>query len=135
MSDQAAPTGSTPRPAPWRGRRRVSDPREQFVAVRCTAAEHAAITAAAAQAGLSVGAYLRVVGLGTAGPRAVRRPSVERAELARLLGEIGKLGSNVNQLAHAVNRGDIPDWADLASAVSAVDDMRAAVMKALGRGD
>ena len=62
-----------PKAAPWRGQRLVTDPKSRFVAVRVTPAEHAALTAAAAQAGLSVGAYLRTVGIGTAGPRAVRR--------------------------------------------------------------
>ena len=57
----------------------------------------------AAQAGLSVGAFLRALALGSAGPRAVKRPRVEREQLARLLGEIGKLGSNVNQIARWAN--------------------------------
>jgi len=133
--DDAPPLSAVPRAAPWRGRRRVPDPKARFVAVRCTASEHAALTAAAAQAGLSVGAYLRATTLGSAGPRAVRRPSIEREALARLLGELGKLGSNVNQLARIANTsGDHPEPDTLAEIAGDVRAMRAALMEALSRG-
>jgi len=130
---------ATPAPshgAPWRGRPRVADPKARFVAVRCTADEHAALTAAAAQTGLSVGAYLRAMALGNSGPRAVRRPSVEKETLARWLGELGKVGSNVNQLARIANTsGDMPEPDTLADIAADVRAMRDALMKALGRGD
>jgi hypothetical protein len=106
-----------PRPksmAPWRGRRRVSDAKTSFISIRCTAKDHAVIDENATRSGLSIGAYLRVLALGTPGPRAVRRPPVERKELARLLGHLGKIGSNLNQFAHAFNRnGWVPAFAEL----------------------
>jgi hypothetical protein len=118
------------------GKRKLPDAREKWIHTRCNDAEHATITAAAAQAGLSAGAYLRFLGTGTAGPRAVRRPPVERAELTRMLGELGKLGSNVNQLARTANTGgDQPTWWELTAIGEEVRTMRAAVMKALGHGD
>jgi hypothetical protein len=55
--------------------------------------------------------------------------------LAKLLGAIGHLGSNVNQLAKAANSGTLPANRDLALATEAIVAMRAVVMKALGRGD
>ncbi len=130
-------SGAQPkRGTPWRGRMRVNDARTHFIAVRCTAEEHASINAAAAQAGLSVGAFLRSVALGGPGPRAVRRPPVERKELARLTGLIGKLGSNVNQLAYGYNRDrKFPGFPELMAIRRDVAEMRAALMKALGRGD
>ena len=128
-----------PRPrrvAPWRGRRRVSDAKNRFIAVRCTAKDHAAIDEAAGRAGLSVGAYLRTLALGTPGPRAVRRPPVERGELGRLLAHLGKLGSNVNQIARAVNATrNLPSWPELAEIRAEISKMREALMKALGHGD
>ena len=124
-----------PKAAPWRGRQRVTDAKDRFIAVRVTAAEHAAVTAAAAQAGLSVGAYLRALALGRPGPRAVRRPAVEKLELARALGLLGKYGSNLNQLAHMANAiGTMPTAAELARLGGEVRELRGAVMKALGRG-
>jgi mobilization protein NikA len=120
--------------APWRGRRRVMDARTKLIPVRCTAAERAAIKAAADKAGLSVGAFLRTLSLGSAGPRAVRRPPIERKELARLLGHLGKVGSNINQLAHAFNqRGRVPALAELDGIRDYVREMRDALIAALGR--
>ena len=56
------------KPAPWRGRMRVKDARTKLIPpIRCTDEERAAIKAAADQAGLSVGAFLRALALGTAG--------------------------------------------------------------------
>jgi hypothetical protein len=116
-------------------RMRVKDARTEVIPpIRCTQDERAAIKKAAQQAGLSVGAFLRALALGDAGPRAVRRPPVEREELARLLGWLGKLGSNVNQLAHAFNRdGILPGFPELLAIRREVGEMRAALMKALGR--
>jgi len=120
--------------APRRGRKRVNDAKTSFISVRCTAKERSRIDEAAREAGLSIGAYLRALALGDAGPRAVRRPPVERKELARLLGHLGKVGSNVNQLAHAFNsRGRVPGLAELNDIRSYVGQMRDALMAALGR--
>lgn len=120
--------------APWRGRKRVSDAKNSFISVRCTAEERSKIDDAARQAGLSIGAYLRSLALGSAGPRAVRRPPIERKELARLLGHLGKVGSNLNQLAHAFNRERrIPGLDELNAIRQKVGELRDALMKALGR--
>jgi hypothetical protein len=127
----------SPRPnntAPWHGRRRVNDAKTSFISIRCTAKDHAVIDENATKVGLSIGAYLRVLALGTSGPRAVRRPPVERKELARLLGHLGKVGSNLNQLAHAFNRnGWVPAFAELNAMRRQVGEMRDALMTALGR--
>ncbi len=120
--------------APWRGRKRVSDAKTSFISVRCTAEERSKIDEAARQAGLSIGAFLRALALGSAGPRAVRRPPIERKELARLLGHLGKVGSNLNQLAYAFNRDRrIPGLAELNAIRQQVGELRDALMKALGR--
>lgn len=124
------------RAAPWRGRRRVADPRERVIRVRCTDTDLATISAAAAQAGMTVSAYMRHQATGTAGPRATRRPPVEVATLSRVLAALGKLGSNVNQIAHAYNRdARAPELAELALMRTAMLEIRAAAMRALGRGD
>jgi hypothetical protein len=125
----------TARAAPWRGRRRVADPKTVPISLRCTAKDHAAISAAATKAGLSIGAYLRSLALGSAGPRAVRRPPIERKELARLLGQLGKVGSNINQLARAYNQTGVrPGFPELVAIRQEIGEMRTALMQALGRG-
>jgi hypothetical protein len=116
-------------------RMRVKDARTRIIPVRSNESERAAISEKATRAGLSVGAFLRSLALGDAGPRAVRRPPIERKELARLLGHLGKVGSNINQLAHAFNRDRIlPGFPELLAIREDIKQMRAALMKALGRG-
>ena len=79
---------------------------------------------------------MRTVALGTAGARAVKRPRIEREQLAKLLGEIGKLGSNVNQIARWANTDKrAPDDRVLALMREDIAAMRAEVMKALDHGD
>jgi len=123
------------RRAPWTGRRKVSDPKSRIVPIRFTPEQYEQLSEKANRAGMAIGAAARTILLGTAGPRAVKRPPVEKAELARLLGAIGKIGSNVNQLARAFNEGrDAPSLAELAEMRADIAAMRAAVMAALGRG-
>ncbi len=71
--------------------------------------------------------------LGAPTLRQVRRPPVERRELARLLGEIGHVGANLNQIAHAANRGDGINAAGLAVALAGLAALRVAILTALGR--
>ena len=73
MTDAPATTPDR-KPAPWRGRRRVMDVKEKFIAVRVTVEDRAKIADAAGEAGLSIGAFLRSLALGSAGARAVKRP-------------------------------------------------------------
>src|SRR5216683_1722961 len=129
-----APNPRSRHAAPLRGRKRVTDAKNSFISVRCTAKERATIDEAARRAGLSVGAYLRTLALGSPGPRAVRRPPIERRELARLLGHLGKVGSNLNQLARAFNSlGRLPTRPELIQAREDIGTMRDALIKALGR--
>jgi len=115
-------------------RKRVKDARTRIIPVRCNETERAAISEKATQSGFSVGAFLRALALGDAGPRAVRRPPIERKELARLLGHLGKVGSNINQIAHGFNRNRIlPGFPELLAIREDIRQLRDALMKALGR--
>ena len=139
MSEPASEPPAAPAtpatPARRYGKRKLSDARGKFVAVRCSDAEHATMHAAAAQAGLTVGPYLRTLALGSPGLRAVRRPPVEKEALARVLGELGKLGSNVNQLSRVANtNGDMPAIERLDAIAAELATIRDAVMRSLGRG-
>jgi hypothetical protein len=122
------------RGAPWRGRRKVADPKSKIVPIRFSAEQYERLEEKASRAGLSIGTWARTILLGSPGPRAVKRPPIEKAELARLLGAIGKLGGNVNQIAKALNEGrDAPSLAELAEMRADITAMRAEIMVALGR--
>ena len=102
--------------------------------MRCTPGEHAQLEAAAERAGMTIGAFMRHQCLGTPGPRAVRRPPVERAALAQLLGHIGKASSNLNQIAKTLNSGgDIP--AGIPAAIAALHAAAGEIMRVLGKRD
>lgn len=140
MSEATDPDPSEPsgerRPAPWRGRKRVENPRDKPLRIRVTASELEDMEARAERAGLSLGAFVRAAVLGSAGPRAVRRPTVDREQLALLLGKIGNLAGNVNQIAKFCNATRTPADARMLDGMKAdIAAMRDELMKALGRGD
>lgn len=99
----------------------------------CTPAERAQLDAAAERAGMSVSAFMRHQCLGTPGPRAVRRPSVERGALAQMLGQLGKCGSNLNQIARVLNSGGEPQG-DIAEAIAEIRQAALAISREL-RGE
>ncbi len=102
--------------------------------VRLSTAENDALRSAAEKAGLSVGGFIRAACLGSPGVRAARRPTVEHRLIAHVLGRMGRIGSNVNQLAFLGNMtGELPTRADLREAVEGVRDIRSTLMRALGR--
>jgi hypothetical protein len=107
--------------------------RTTHVTIRLSPEERATISAAADRAGLTIGSYARNVLMGAPTPRQVRRPPVERAELARLLGHLGYIGNNINQIARVLNGGGEADMPALNEALAGLGGMRRAVLKALGR--
>jgi hypothetical protein len=107
--------------------------RTQSARIRLTDAELAQIDAAADRAGLAVGSYVRAVLFTGNAPRAVRSPSVDRKALAQILAHLGRLGSNVNQIARVLNYGESHDQRELERALSEITELRNALMSALGR--
>ena len=107
----------------------------RVIALRVTEAEWSAWQRRAEDAGLSVGAYIRSVMDQTPAPPARRRrqPVKNGEALARLLGQVGKVGSNVNQIAHGVNLGNpVPFTRMMAQAQADIRTMRDLLMQALG---
>jgi len=107
--------------------------RDYILPIRLSQDERAAVEAAAERAGLSVGSHARQVLLGAPAPRQVRRPPVERRELIRLLGELGKIGGNLNQLAKAANSGTLVYTGEIDAALASVTALRDPILAALGR--
>jgi hypothetical protein len=123
-----------PRPRRRGGvRRKALNPRIARIELRTTPARKASIEADAKQAGQTVTAYLLSNLPGSTEPPplvAVADPAI----LTRILAELGKWGSNWNQLSHDKNRtGQEPELEELRRIGEAIFDMRRAVLEALGR--
>ena len=100
--------------------------------VRCSAKELQEIDAKADAAGYTPPAFLRFAALGSAGARAKRKPPVDLVALRQLLGHLGKIGSNLNQIARALNAGGTPDIPELKTALTDYQKIRDAIFKLLG---
>lgn len=107
--------------------------RQAVLGVRLTAAERAQIEAQAARAGLALGSHARRVLLGAEPPRQARRPSVEAAALSAAVAQLGRVGSNLNQLARRANEGRFPAPPELAAGLAEVRAAVALMIEALGR--
>lgn len=109
--------------------------RQRVISFRVDPSEYDRIKAEADRAGVTVGTFARDILIGAHAPRRVRRPPAEKAELARILGEMGKIGSNLNQLAAKANIGvlRVLDPLTLAQLQDDLDEMRDDLMRALGR--
>lgn len=129
LDDARAPEPITAAPDERRRRRWNSDHYPKSLVVRVTDDEHEEITR---RAGLSrapsVSRYMAVCALNGRAPELRQTPpptAEERERLERLLYELRKLGTNLNQLTHAANLatatgGASPAPSDLAEAARAV---------------
>jgi hypothetical protein len=76
----------------------------KVVGTRCSDEDLAKIDKAASDAGLSRADYVRRQILETPSKvRSIRRPSIEVKAVAGLTAQLGKIGSNLNQIAHDLN--------------------------------
>ena len=99
--------------------------------VRLTEEEYDRVQAKADQSGMACAAFLRAAALGDAGPRAQRRPPADHQALRRLLGELGRVGNNLNQIARSLHRGQELKLPDLREAVGSYLQLRNAIFVAL----
>jgi hypothetical protein len=101
--------------------------------VRWTDEEFNALAAKADKAGLAVAAFMRAAALGDPGPRAQRRPPADHVALRQILGHIGRIGNNINQIARALNAGQLASLPELKEALRAILAIRDAIFEALGK--
>jgi Bacterial mobilisation protein (MobC) len=114
-------------------RRRDKRQRNNVLQTRANDEERDAIKARADRVGLTVGTFLRQLALGLPLPaRAVRHTRIEIETLVRVLGELGKIGSNLNQLTKYANMGRVLERSVLA-ALREVEELRLPLMQALGK--
>ena len=79
--------------------------RHRRLSTRWTKDEFDELTRRAHSIGLSRNGYIRLKAIGEAGPRSQKVPRAGTKDLANLLAEVNKIGSNINQIARALNRG------------------------------
>jgi hypothetical protein len=107
--------------------------RNQVLAARFTDQEAAAIKEMAASRGLTVGSLIYHAVLNAPPPRkAMPRPRVETQILVRALGELGKIGSNLNQLTKYANMGRTLE-ASIEATLRDFRELRLPFMQALGQ--
>lgn len=100
--------------------------------MRLSVDERTEIESRASAAGLSIGGYCKSVILEKAPPRASRRPPLEMQELAKLIGQVSRVGSNLNQIAKQLNSHSSIELPELQSALDDLSEIRAVVMMVLG---
>lgn len=108
--------------------------RTSQILVRLTDEELAAIDAKADRAGIARAAFMRAAALGAVGPRAQRRPPADHVALRQILGELGRIGNNLNQLARAGNAGVEIDMRALSAGIAALLESRNRILLALNMG-
>ena len=104
------------------------------IAINCTPAQKAAIMAKIDATGLSPSAMCLAVLLDVPLPPR-RRPSVDTVLLAKVLSELGKIGSNINQIAYHLNAGRPGDRVEgsLEDALRDLSELRIVCLQALGK--
>lgn len=107
--------------------------RGKIIAFRCLDEEFDAIAAKAGKAGLAVAGFMRALGLGDPGPRAQRRPPVDHVALQQGLGQLGRVGNNLNQISRAFNVRKLPSPPELKDALVACRQACDLICEALGK--
>jgi hypothetical protein len=108
--------------------------RTKFVIARLSPHEHAAIMALAGKRGMSPGALIRQTLLNVPPGPNTRRPTVDEKLLSQLIAELGKVGSNLNQIAKHLSAGRPGDRVQgaLGDALRDVSEWRTMLMQAIG---
>src|SRR5580698_7297763 len=91
------------KPAPKNRHGSEKRQRNKITPIRWAADEFNKVAAKADKAGLSLGAFVRAVSLGDAGPRARRSRPINDQILIKVIGLHGKYGNNLNQIAYKFN--------------------------------
>ena len=119
-------------PRDWSKVQRKKAPHQ--VTLRLTDAEHERLCATAQSLGVSKAGYVKSLVFGRPIPKVSRRPKAIPADLRQILGLLGKLGSNANQIARARNVGEVTDGEaarTLQSVRAELETMRALLLAAL----
>lgn len=109
--------------------------RDAQIKFRCTSEEFATVAGKADKAGMSLAAFARTATVGAAGPRSLRRVPADAYALRQVLGHLGKVGSNLNQIARYLHTGGDPQTVlpDIREALADQARLRGLIYEALGK--
>lgn len=93
--------------------------------------EFAQLEAAASKAGLTKASYQRVQTIAKPKTRSVKTAPIEKELLAKVLGQLGKIGSNLNQIAHAAHLGHSETF-EVSESVKELRALLPVILSALG---
>lgn len=105
-----------------------------LIVFRCKPDEMAALKSAAISSELSMSAFVRKAAFKAASMTAstydARQPKVASIDTALILGELGRIGNNINQIAKACNsNSSYASFIDSASLLSELQAIRALLLK------
>jgi hypothetical protein len=109
--------------------------RQRHIDVGCDVAEFVVIDDKARTAGMSRASYLRMLALGSPGPRAKRSPPVNAEVLAHAVAALNKAGSNLNQIARTLNAARSPAARESIAALAETRAAVARILEIVGRKD
>jgi hypothetical protein len=135
MSTEDGPAGGSgggPTAPPAARKKSQKRKRNKQIKTPCTPEEYDAIVAKANDAGKTRAAWSRLVLLGDSGPRSQRRMPADNRTLRQILGHLGRVGNNLNQIAYQLNTGGPADLPELRLALKEYAGIRNAIFKALG---
>lgn len=103
----------------------------KVIGFRADPLEVAEIEAAANEAGLTVGSFIRDTILKRARTTPTKKATIDRILLTKLLGEIGKVGSNLNQIARRLNEGGAVGLTRIGRSLDELAVVREAILQAI----
>jgi uncharacterized protein (DUF1778 family) len=116
-------------------KRRSSESRKRgpIIGFRATEDERAKIQAAADRVGLTVGSYVRSRALRKPTTRAVRRPPVQTAQLAQILGLLGGVIGELKGLSTCLDHPEPALSSELSATLAEFRSVAAMTMQLLGK--
>jgi hypothetical protein len=102
-----------------------------LLAFRVAPEERAEIETAAEAEGLTVGSFIRGKILIKIRTQPKRKPALDRVLLGQILGQLGKLGGNLNQIAKKLNEGQRVDAGRITAATSEFSRLREELLNAI----
>lgn len=109
--------------------------RTEIINFRVLPEERALFEDRCQNSGLSKADYFRMKCLEEKPLRKRKAPNVQTEILLKTLGQIGKVGSNLNQIAKDVNMGYLPINNELEIALNELKELRSKIRNAIGYGD